>query len=82
MTLIKHPMCCFSSFDRQVLPRKALGNPKFQPGDIKDTGAQQEMGWKLGRLLLDSGCLATLSLPGSCDVWSWGERSFFSLVSW
>ena len=39
------------------------------------------MGWKSRRLLLDSGGLATLSLPGNYGDRSWGERSF-SLVSW
>ena len=76
MTLLKRSTCTFSSVDRHVLPGKAMEIPQLQ-----ETFRSQEMGSKLRRLLLDSGGLATLSLPASCDVWSWGERSSLSLVS-
>ena len=76
MTLLKRSTCSFSSVDTHVLPRKAKEIPQFQ-----ETFRSQEMGLKLRRLLLGSGGLATLSLPAGCDVWSWGERCSFSLVS-
>ena len=76
MTLLKRTTCTFSLVDRHVLPGKAMEIPQLQ-----ETFRSQEMGLKLRRLLLDSGGLATLSLEGCCDVWSWGERCSFSLVS-
>ena len=76
MTLVKRLTCCLS-WMTDTLPCKATEIPQFQ-----ETFRTQQMGLKLRRLLLGSGGLATLSLPGSCDVWSWGDRFLFSLVSW
>ena len=68
----------------QLTDRCCHAKPGKSPNSRRhsgDMGAPQEIGGKLRRLLLDSGGLATLSLPARCDFWSWGEPSF-SLVSW